>query len=77
MNPLLLAHGAGRILLGLYFLVPGVMKIVDWSGTSAYMAAHDVPFVPVLLALTIVLQIGGALCLFANFRVGSRAQSFR
>ncbi|MEM1435146.1 MAG: DoxX family protein [Pseudomonadota bacterium] len=64
-----LAHTAGRLLLGLYFLLPGIMKVLDWDGTSAYMAAHSVPFVPVLLALTIVLQIGGALCLFANYRV--------
>ena len=62
-------HALGRVLLGLYFLLPGIMKIVDWEGISAYMAAHAVPFVPVLLALTIVLQVGGALCLFANYRV--------
>lgn len=62
-------HGIGRWLLGLYFLLPGAMKVADWGGTSAYMAAHNVPFIPALLALTIVLQIGGALCLFANYRV--------
>ncbi|MCP5181056.1 MAG: DoxX family protein [Pseudomonadales bacterium] len=58
----------GRVLLGLYFIVPGVSKIVGFAQTSAYMADHHVPFVPVLLVLTIVLQVGGGLSLAANYR---------
>lgn len=63
-----LLHLAGRILLGLYFLIPGIMKIVDWDGSSAYMANHGMVFIPFFLALTIVMQVGGAVCLFANYR---------
>lgn len=59
---------AGRILLGLYFLVPGIMKIVDWDGSAAYMASHGMPLIPFFLGLTILMQVGGALCLFANYR---------
>lgn len=59
---------AGRILLGLYFLVPGIMKIVDWDGSAAYMANHGMVFIPFFLGLTILMQVGGALCLFANYR---------
>ena len=59
----------GRWLLGLYFLVPGVMKIVGFEATADYMAAHGMVLIPVFLVLTIILQVGGALCLFAGYRV--------
>ena len=59
----------GRCLLGLYFLVPGVMKIVGFEATADYMAAHGMVLIPFFLTLTIVIQVGGALCLFAGYRV--------
>jgi putative oxidoreductase len=58
----------GRGLLGLYFIVPGISKITGFAQTSDYMAAHDVPFIPVVLALTIAIQIGGGLALMFGFR---------
>jgi len=58
----------GRVLLGLYFIVPGISKITGWAATSAYMAQHGVPLVPVLLAITIVLQVGGGACLAIGYR---------
>lgn len=58
----------GRALLGLYFIVPGIMKITGWSGTITYMEAHGVPLIPLLLVLTIVLQIGGGACLAIGYR---------
>ena len=39
----------GRGLLGLYFILPGISKIIGFAGMSKYMAAHGVPFVPLLL----------------------------
>lgn len=54
---------AGRALLGIYFILPGVMKITGWAGTIDYMAEHGVPLIAVLLPLTIALQIGGGLAL--------------
>ena len=58
----------GRALLGLYFIVPGITKITGWSSTVDYMAAHGVPLIPVLLVLTIVLQIGGGISLMIGYR---------
>ncbi|MEE4361764.1 MAG: DoxX family protein [Pseudomonadales bacterium] len=63
-----LALLTGRGLLGLYFILPGVMKITGYAGTAAYMAAHEVPAIALLLPLTIVLQIGGGLCLLLGYR---------
>ncbi len=66
-------HLIGRALLGLYFIIPGVTKITGWDGTIAYMQNHEVPLIPVLLPLTILLQIGGGLCLLAGYRTALMA----
>lgn len=63
----------GRGLLGLYFVVPGITKILGWDDTVGYMAAHDVPMISVLLPLTIVIQIGGGLALMAGYRAAAIA----
>ena len=58
----------GRGLLGLYFILPGISKITGFAGMSEYMAAHGVPFVPLILVLTIILQIGCGASLVAGWR---------
>jgi len=57
----------GRLLLGLYFLVPGLMKISGFSDVQIYMSMHGVPFVIPLLLMTIVLQIGAGLGVILGF----------
>jgi len=47
----------GRFLLGIYFIVPGVQKITQYEFMTHYMAKHSVPFIDVLLPITIILQI--------------------
>ena len=59
---------AGRILLGLYFLVPGLMKIPGFDNMVAYMTQHGVPLVVPLLVVTTVLQIVGGLALIAGWQ---------
>lgn len=59
---------AGRFLLGLYFILPGISKIANYAGTSEYMLAHKVPLIPVLLPLTIAMQIGLGVALIVGFR---------
>ncbi|MGE3460556.1 MAG: DoxX family protein [Pseudomonadales bacterium] len=63
----------GRVLLGLYFIIPGITKITGWAAMSAYMTQHGVPLVPVLLVITIVLQVGGGACLAIGYREGIMA----
>jgi putative oxidoreductase len=58
----------GRILIGLYFIIPAIGKIADFEGTSEYMGAHDVPMIPVLLVITIVIQISAGLALIVGFK---------
>lgn len=53
---------AGRIILGLYFLLPGaLLKIVNFNGTADYMASHNMIMIPFFLVLTIIVQLAGGL----------------
>ena len=38
----------GRILLALYFLLPGIAKFASWERHIALMEAHEMLMVPVL-----------------------------
>lgn len=58
----------GRVMLGLYFLLPGIMKIRDYDGTLSYMTTHGVPMTQALLILAIVLEVGGGLALIAGWQ---------
>ncbi len=56
----------GRILLGLYFLVPGLRKVTGSADAVAYMQAHDIPFAAPLLWLSAFVNIAGGLCLITG-----------
>ena len=56
----------GRVLLGLYFVVPGIFKVTGFAGSLAYMELHGVPFALPLLLLTILLQVGGGLAIILD-----------
>ena len=64
MNTVLLT--SGRVLLALYFLLPGIMKFVSWDMHVALMEKHQMLMVPVLLATAGVFQIGAAIALILN-----------
>jgi|TARA_B110000914_G_C15341320_1_gene389342 putative oxidoreductase len=59
----------GRTLLALYFLLPGILKFVSWDMHIMLMETHDMLMVPVLLALTGIIQIGASICLIVNKQV--------
>jgi putative oxidoreductase len=59
----------GRSLLALYFLLPGVMKFIQWDMHVALMETHGMVMVPVLLAVAGVTQVGASVCLFLNKQV--------
>ena len=56
----------GRVLLALYFLLPGIMKFVSWDMHIALMEKHQMLMVPALLAIAGVFQIGAAMALIFN-----------
>lgn len=63
----------GRSLIGLYFLVPGVMKFVAWDMHIALMEKHGMIFIPVLLVLAGVIQIVASISILMNRYVAPSA----
>ena len=58
----------GRFLLGLIFIIAGYGKIMGYAGTAGYMASKGMPLVPLLLPLTILLELGCGLMLVLGWR---------
>ena len=56
----------GRVLLALYFLLPGIGKFIAWDDQVALMEAHNMKMVPVLLAVAGIIQILGSISLLLN-----------
>jgi len=66
----------GRVLLGLYFIVPGLMKVAAPTATIAYMESHGVPLAAPLMWFAAAVNIIGGLLLVANRHVKLVAYGF-
>lgn len=66
----------GRFLLGLYFLVPGLMKFTASADTLAYMQSHSIPFAEPLLYVAGVTNVIGGLLLMSGRHVKLVAFAF-
>jgi putative oxidoreductase len=58
----------GRILIGQIFLLAGINKLFHFSQTVGYMASKGLPLIEVLLVITIIIEIGGALMIIFGWR---------
>jgi putative oxidoreductase len=58
----------GRILIAVIFIKAGFGKISGWEGTAGYMASKGLPLVPLLLAGTILIELGGGLMLALGWK---------
>jgi putative oxidoreductase len=63
----------GRALLSLIFIAIGVAKLYGFSGFSQYMAAKHLAAVPVLLVLSIAVEVAGGLAVLIGWRARSSA----
>jgi putative oxidoreductase len=63
----------GRGLLGFYFLYPGITKIPSYGFMVEYMTLHNIPFVTILLPITILLQVVLGLMLITGYRIKESA----
>lgn len=59
----------GRVLLALYFLLPGINKFAAWDMHVTLMETHGMSMVPALLAIAGITQIGASICLLFNKQV--------
>ncbi|WP_339725836.1 DoxX family protein [uncultured Paraglaciecola sp.] len=58
----------GRLLMGSYFILPGIQKITNYQTMTDYMLAHSVPATAWLLPVTIVIQIVAGLAIIIGFK---------
>jgi putative oxidoreductase len=58
----------GRILLALIFVLSGIQKVTNFSGTAGFMAMNGVPAVTLLLILSILVELGGGLAVVVGFQ---------
>ena len=58
----------GRILLALIFVLSGIQKITNFSGTAGFMAMNGVPAVTLLLILSILVELGGGVAVVVGFQ---------
>ena len=65
----------GRGLLALIFVASGLGKIASWDQTAAYMAAKNMPLVPLFLFGAIALEVLGGLSVLLGYkaRLGATA----
>ena len=63
----------GRFLLVIIFIIAGIQKITDFSGTADFMASKGLPLVNVLLVLAIFVELGGGLMVLLGWHARSAA----
>ena len=57
----------GRIALAAIFVLSGLQKLIDFTGTASMIAGAGVPLPTVAAALAIVIELGGGLAIFAGW----------
>jgi len=58
----------GRVLLVLIFVISGFEKLTNASGTMAQMSAHGIPFPPLALAVSILVEFGCGLLVMIGYQ---------
>ena len=66
----------GRLLLALYFFVPGVAKLLSPDMQLALMVHHNIPYAMPLLYIAGIAQVLGAIFLMTNRHVRKTAFGF-
>jgi putative oxidoreductase len=58
----------GRILLAQIFIIAGVEKLLDPTGTQAYMAAKGMPLTFLFFLAAVAFELGGGLSLLLGYK---------
>lgn len=63
----------GRILLSAIFLISAYIKVTNYDTEVAYMASKNIPMIPLLLGLSIVIEFVGGLALLLGYKTRALA----
>jgi putative oxidoreductase len=66
-------YPVGRALVGVLFLISGINKVLGFSYVAAWMGGSGIPGALPLLALTILLEVGGGLALITGIQARAAA----
>ena len=58
----------GRLMMSYIFATSGIAKIFGWSGNVAYMTTRHLPMIPVLLAVAMVIEVAGSVCVVTGYQ---------
>ena len=58
----------GRLMMTYIFATSGIAKVFGWSGNVDYMGTRHLPMIPVLLAIAMVIELVGSVCLLTGYR---------
>jgi len=58
----------GRMLLVILFFISGFGKIPGYEGTAAYIASNGLPMPQVLAAISIIIELGGAIAIALGWK---------
>src|SRR5467141_1886390 len=58
----------GRLMMTYIFATSGIGKVFGWSGNVAYMNTRHLPMIPVLLAIAMVIEVAGSVCLVTGYQ---------
>jgi putative oxidoreductase len=58
----------GRVVIAILFVMSGLEKVMDLSGTAAAIGGKGLPFPQVLAILTVVLELGGGLLIIVGWQ---------
>ena len=63
----------GRLLISYIFVTSGLAKMFDWSVNVQYMSTRHLPFIPVLLAIAMIIELAGSACLITGYQASIAA----
>src|SRR5271169_4962056 len=66
----------GRVLLAAMFIISGYGKLTGFDGTAGYVASKGLPVAQVLVAIAILIEIGGGLAIVIGWKTRWAATAF-
>jgi len=58
----------GRLMITYIFVTSGIGKLFSWSENVRYMSTRHLPMIPVLLAIAMVVELVGSICLITGYQ---------
>ena len=58
----------GRLMMTYIFATSGIGKVFGWQDNAAYMSTRHLPMISVLLAVAMVIEVAGSVCLVIGYQ---------